>query len=157
MANFQAIAKQFTDYYYQLFDSNRSGLSPLYRDQSMLTWEGTQILGTKSILEKITELPFQKVQHKVTSMDAQPSNSTSGILVFITGLLVVDDSPNPLQFSQTFQLLSEGGNYYVYVQGSARRAGADYLQFTGKTISSASTMANYLITSLSRIPRPSSL
>ncbi len=25
----------------------------------------------------------------------------------------VDDSPNPLQFSQVFQLIPDGGSYYV--------------------------------------------
>ena len=29
--------------------------------------------------------------------------------------LQVDDSPNPLQFSQVFQLIPDGGSYYVYV------------------------------------------
>ena len=27
----------------------------------------------------------------------------------------VDDSPNPLQFSQVFQLIPDGGSYYVCV------------------------------------------
>lgn len=29
--------------------------------------------------------------------------------------LQVDDSPNPLQFSQVFQLIPDGASYYVYV------------------------------------------
>jgi hypothetical protein len=30
----------------------------------------------------------------------------------------VDDGVNPLQFSQVFQLIPEGGSYYVYVYPS---------------------------------------
>jgi hypothetical protein len=30
MTDINAIAQQFTDFYYQAFDSNRSGLGPLY-------------------------------------------------------------------------------------------------------------------------------
>ena len=30
MADINAIAQQFTDFYYQAFDTNRSGLGPLY-------------------------------------------------------------------------------------------------------------------------------
>ncbi|KAH9057532.1 nuclear transport factor 2 [Lactarius vividus] len=104
MADINAIAKQFTEFYYNTFDSNRANLAPLYRDTSMLTFEGTQIQGTSSIIEKLTSLPFAKVLHKVTTLDAQP----------VTGLLVVDDSPNPLQFSQVFQLIPDGGSYYVF-------------------------------------------
>ncbi|RDB24220.1 Nuclear transport factor 2 [Hypsizygus marmoreus] len=115
MADINAIAKQFTDFYYATFDSDRSVLNSLYRPESMLSWEGTPILGNTSITEKLTTLPFAKVQHKVTTLDAQPSSPTvASLLVSVTGLLVVDDSPNPLQFSQVFHLIPDGASYYVY-------------------------------------------
>ncbi|KAF7312198.1 Nuclear transport factor 2 [Mycena indigotica] len=115
MANIDQVAGQFIDFYYQTFDTNRGGLASLYRDSSMLSFEGSQILGTTAIVEKLTSLPFEKVQHKVTTKDAQPSSGTvASLLVSVTGLLVVDDSPNPLQFSQVFHLLPEGGTYYVF-------------------------------------------
>jgi len=114
MADINAVAEQFTTFYYQSFDSNRSSLGPLYRDTSMLTFEGAPIQGVSSIIEKLTSLPFQKVQHKVTTRDAQPSSqSVASLIVNVTGLLVIDDSPNPLQFSQVFHLIPEGGSYYV--------------------------------------------
>ncbi|KAI9454299.1 hypothetical protein BJY52DRAFT_1285103 [Lactarius psammicola] len=114
MADINAIAKQFTDFYYNTFDSNRANLAPLYRDTSMLTFEGTPIQGTSGIIEKLTSLPFTKVVHKVTTLDTQPSSpSVSSLIVSVTGLLLVDDGTNPLQFSQVFQLIPEGGSYYV--------------------------------------------
>jgi hypothetical protein len=115
MTDINAIAKQFVDFYYATFASDRQNLGPLYRVDSMLTFEGTPIQGAPAILEKLTSLPFQKVQHKVTTLDAQPSSTTvAGLLVSVTGLLVVDDSENPLNFSQVFQLLPEGDSYYVF-------------------------------------------
>ncbi|CAL1703464.1 unnamed protein product [Somion occarium] len=115
MADIQAIAKQFTDFYYTTFDTNRQGLQSLYRDHSMMTWEGSPIQGAAAIVEKITSLPFTKVQHKVTTLDAQPSSPTiPSLIVSVTGLLVIDDSENPLQFSQIFQLIPDGSSYYVY-------------------------------------------
>ncbi|KAH8100214.1 nuclear transport factor 2 [Cristinia sonorae] len=115
MGDIQAIAKQFTDFYYSTFDSNRSALQAVYRPTSMLTWEGSPILGATDITEKLVSLPFEKVQHKVTTFDAQPSSPTiASILVSVTGLLLVDDSPNPLQFSQIFHLIPDAGSYYVY-------------------------------------------
>jgi len=114
MADINAIAKQFTDFYYNTFDSNRASLAPLYRDTSMLTFEGTPVQGASGIIEKLTSLPFSKVQHKVTTLDVQPSSPTvPSLIVSVTGLLLVDDSPNPLQFSQVFQLIPDGGSYYV--------------------------------------------
>ncbi|KAI0093801.1 nuclear transport factor 2 [Irpex rosettiformis] len=115
MADINAVAKQFTDFYYTTFDSNRSSLGSLYRPSSMLTFEGTQILGAPAIIEKLTSLPFEKVEHKVTTLDAQPSSVTvASLIVSVTGQLLVDDSTNPLAFSQIFQLIPEGGSYYVF-------------------------------------------
>jgi len=115
MADINTIAKQFTDFYYTTFDNNRGGLQNLYRDSSMMTWEGSQILGAANISEKLTTLPFEKVSHKVVTLDAQPSSPTmASLIVSVTGLLLVDDGTNPLQFSQVFQLIPDAGSYYVF-------------------------------------------
>ncbi|KAL0070578.1 Nuclear transport factor 2 [Marasmius tenuissimus] len=114
MGDINAIAKQFTDFYYSTFDSNRSQLSSLYRDHSMLTWEGNPYQSATNIVEKLTSLPFSKVQHKVLTIDAQPSSpNVASLICSVTGLLLVDDSPNALQFSQIFHLMPDGGSYYV--------------------------------------------
>jgi len=115
MADIHAISKQFTDFYYQTFSADRRNLQALYRPESMLTFEGSQFQGAEAIVEKLVSLPFQKVQHKVTTLDAQPSSTTvSSLLVSVTGLLLVDDSENPLNFSQVFQLLPDGQSFYVF-------------------------------------------
>ncbi|KJA20289.1 hypothetical protein HYPSUDRAFT_142469 [Hypholoma sublateritium FD-334 SS-4] len=115
MADFNAIAKQFTDFYYTTFAQGRPALKALYRDHSMLTFEGAPFQGAASISEKLENLPFTKVQHKITTLDAQPSSpSVASLLVSVTGLLLVDDGENPLNFSQVFHLIPEGGSYYVF-------------------------------------------
>jgi len=115
MSDINLIAKQFIDFYYATFASDRQNLFPLYRHQSMLTFEGTQTKGAEAIVEKLKSLPFQKVQHKVTTFDAQPSSTeVASLLVSVTGLLLVDDSENPLNFSQVFQLQPEGDSFYVF-------------------------------------------
>ncbi|ETW85345.1 hypothetical protein HETIRDRAFT_432146 [Heterobasidion irregulare TC 32-1] len=115
MADINSVAKQFTDFYYTTFDSNRASLQTLYRENSMLSFEGAQTLGAPNISEKLSSLPFERVQHKVTTIDAQPSSPTAAsLIVSVTGLLLVDDSPNPLQFSQIFHLIPDAGSYYVF-------------------------------------------
>jgi len=110
-----AIATQFTTFYYTTFDTDRSGLAPLYRNESMLTFEGAAIQGVSAIIEKLTGLPFTKVEHKVSTCDAQPSSPTMpSILVTVSGQLIVDGSENPLAFTQTFHLMPDGGSYYVF-------------------------------------------
>lgn len=81
----------------------------------MLTFEGSQHQGTAAIIEKLKALPFQAVKHQVDTKDAQPTGPDSlSIVVLVTGKLLVDDSPAPLQFTQTFTLNPDGGSYYVY-------------------------------------------
>ncbi|KAK1139620.1 Nuclear transport factor 2 [Aspergillus melleus] len=114
MADFTAIAQQFVQFYYQTFDSDRQTLAGLYRDQSMLTFETSSTQGVTNIIEKLTTLPFQKVQHQIATFDAQPSNEQGGILVMVTGGLLVDEEQKPMNYSQTFQLLPDGqGSYFV--------------------------------------------
>jgi len=115
MANFQDVAKQFTEFYYNQFDTDRKALAPLYRDNSMLTFESDAIAGATRIVEKLSSLPFEKVKHAVSTLDAQPSGDTGGILILVTGALLVDDEQRPMNYSQTFQLLPDGaGSYFIF-------------------------------------------
>ncbi|KIW60329.1 hypothetical protein PV05_00556 [Exophiala xenobiotica] len=113
MADFHHIAQQFVEFYYKTFDTDRAQLAALYRNNSMLTFEKEPFQGTQSILEKLTNLPFNKVQHRVDTTDAQPSNEQGGILVLVTGALMVDDQQQPMSYVQTFNLLPESGSYFV--------------------------------------------
>ncbi|EEA26792.1 nuclear transport factor NTF-2, putative [Talaromyces marneffei ATCC 18224] len=81
----------------------------------MLTFENDAKLGAQAIIAKLAELPFQKVQHQVATLDAQPSNENGGILVLVTGALLVDEEQKPMNYTQAFQLLPDGqGSYFVY-------------------------------------------
>ncbi|KAJ4263834.1 Nuclear transport factor 2 [Fusarium torreyae] len=113
--NFEDVAKQFIEFYYNTFDSDRKALAALYRPNSMLTFESASVLGTESITEKLASLPFEKVKHQVSTLDAQPSNEQGGIIILITGALLVDEEQRPMNFSQTFQLgRDESGQYFVF-------------------------------------------
>ncbi|RUP47953.1 hypothetical protein BC936DRAFT_145140 [Jimgerdemannia flammicorona] len=109
------IAKAFSAFYYQAFDSNRNQLLSLYRDLSTLSWEGEQFIGANNIVAKLVGLPFQRVVHKVATVDAQPANpSAPTLIVLVTGQLLIDDETNPQHFSETFQLVQEGTNFWIY-------------------------------------------
>lgn len=55
----------------------------------MLTFEANACQGQVQIVEKLQSLPFAKVEHQVATLDAQPSNATGGILVIVSGALLV--------------------------------------------------------------------
>ncbi|KAI9815289.1 MAG: Nuclear transport factor 2 [Pycnora praestabilis] len=112
--DFAEIAQQFVQFYYKTFDEGRPNLAGLYRDNSMLTFEGAAIQGSGGIVEKLVGLPFQKVVHQVSTLDAQPSNESGGIMVIVTGALLVDEEQRPMNYSQVFQLLPADGSYFVF-------------------------------------------
>ncbi|KAF4306596.1 Nuclear transport factor 2 [Botryosphaeria dothidea] len=115
MADFQNIATQFVQFYYKTFDENRGQLASLYRDQSMFTFEANSVQGTGGIVEKLTNLPFQKVVHQVATLDAQPASEDGSILVLVTGALLVDEEQRPMSYTQAFQLRPDGaGSYFVF-------------------------------------------
>ncbi|EXX59491.1 Ntf2p [Rhizophagus irregularis DAOM 197198w] len=107
MADLNTLASQFVQYYYQVFQSDRSNLKPLYRDDSMLTFEGAPFKGVNDIIGKLTQ-----VAHRIATLDAQPSIN-NGIIVMVTGELLIDQETNATRFSQAFQLIPDSGNYWV--------------------------------------------
>mmetsp|Transcript_55614 Transcript_55614/g.161119 ORF Transcript_55614/g.161119 Transcript_55614/m.161119 type:complete len:124 (+) Transcript_55614:99-470(+) len=110
---FQQVGEQFVQHYYQTFDSNRAGLASLYSEASMLTFEGEQFQGAQNITQKLVSLPFQKVRHQVVKCDCHPNPSENGVIIFVTGNLLVDDNQNPLKFAQVFYLKSTpAGGYF---------------------------------------------
>ena len=60
------------------------------------------------------DLPFKQVQHQVSTLDAQPSDRNGGILVIVTGVLLVEEEKRPMSYSQIFQLQPRNNSYYVY-------------------------------------------
>ncbi|KAG5513294.1 hypothetical protein PMAC_001357 [Pneumocystis sp. 'macacae'] len=113
MTDINTLAAQFTDFYYKNFDTDRSQLAPLYRSHSMLTFESSQIQGVDKIIQKLMELPFSKVQHRISTLDVQPSLSGGSVIVMVTGDLLVDEEQNPQRYSQTFHLIPDGNTFYV--------------------------------------------
>ncbi|KAF8867151.1 nuclear transport factor 2 [Acephala macrosclerotiorum] len=114
MANFAEVAKQFTEFYYSQFDTDRKLLAPLYRDNSMLTFESASVAGALGIVEKLSSLPFEKVKHAVSTLDAQPSPN-DGIMILVTGALLVDAEERPMNYTQAFQLLPDGaGSFFIF-------------------------------------------
>ncbi|KAI1287804.1 putative nuclear transport factor 2 [Halotydeus destructor] len=114
-ANYESIGKTFVQQYYALFDGDvtqRANLGSFYSDtNSFLTFEGQQVMGRTAIVEKLTALSFQKIQHIITVIDAQPTIE-GGVLVVVLGQLKTDDD-NPHTFNQTFVLKPLGDSFYV--------------------------------------------
>lgn len=111
--NFQQVGEGFVQQYYQTFDSNRSLLAMAYEGGALLTFEGEQTQGAENIVKKLVSLPFQRVQHQVVKCDCHPVMGQNGVMVFVTGNLLVDDNQNPLKFAQCFYLKQQPTGNFV--------------------------------------------
>ena len=74
----------------------------------MMTFEGSAHQGGSTIVEKLVSLPFQKVKHAVSTQDAQPSGEHGGILVMITGALLVRSHMGRSIQMKTMELILHG-------------------------------------------------
>ncbi|XP_059104166.1 nuclear transport factor 2-like [Peromyscus eremicus] len=86
----EQIGSSFIQHYYQLLDNNRTQLDAIYIDASCLTWDGQQCQGKAAIVEKLSSLPFQKIQHSITAQDRQPTPE-SCIISTVVGQLKADE------------------------------------------------------------------
>ncbi|KAG0163811.1 Nuclear transport factor 2 [Apophysomyces sp. BC1015] len=114
MAEISTIAQQFTYFYNSTFDKNRKCLASLYRDQSMLTFEGQKVSGVRNIVEKLVSLPFAKCTHKVETIDTQPSKTYRSIIICVNGLFLIDGEQHAKVFYQSFLLIPCGDSFYVF-------------------------------------------
>ncbi|KAF2724498.1 nuclear transport factor 2, partial [Polychaeton citri CBS 116435] len=109
------VPEQFVEFYYRTFDTTREQLKDLYQPMSMLTFEGSPVQGTEAIVKKLLDLPFQKIEHQVATLDAQPSGDHGGIFVVVSGALLVEEEKRPMSYTQTFQLMPNGqGSYFIF-------------------------------------------
>lgn len=96
----EMVGRAFVDHYYLLFDSDRASLSSLYQPTSMLSFEGQKIFGVDDISSKLNQLPFDQCKHLISTIDSQPSSTTGGIVVFVSGSLQLPGEEHHLRFSQ---------------------------------------------------------
>jgi len=78
----------------------------------MLTFEGEQFQGVQSVMAKIVGLPFQKVAHKISTLDTQPTTGGAAI-VMVTGELLIEEQEHPQRYSQVFHLVPDGDSFFV--------------------------------------------
>ncbi|KAL8112863.1 hypothetical protein AgCh_020245 [Apium graveolens] len=101
----ETVGKAFVDHYYHLFDNDRPSLSSLYQPMSMLSFEGQRLEGIDNICNKINQLPIGQCRHAISTIDTQPSSFPGGIMVFVSGSLILPGQDHPLRFSQMFHLI----------------------------------------------------
>ncbi|GAM20313.1 hypothetical protein SAMD00019534_034880 [Acytostelium subglobosum LB1] len=114
--NAEAFVKQN---YYNFIDTDRTNLMKLYKDNSLVAWNGTELRGMQMIESLYKEVP--KTSHKVETYDAQytlggPSQSKQivSVLIIVTGKVTFADTATH-NFHQTLVLGKDpvSQNFYL--------------------------------------------
>jgi len=117
--------EKFKDLFFAIFDAQREEVSNLYRDQSILIWNGHRKTGVNEIKTLNKALPSSK--HDIKSTDAQPiffnvesknqQMTTTSILVIVTGDVKWGMDSSVQGFHHTFVLerdpMQKGNFYYI--------------------------------------------
>ncbi|KAI8808336.1 hypothetical protein BJ742DRAFT_772328 [Cladochytrium replicatum] len=101
-------ADNFVKLYYSTFDSNRIQLQQLYRDSSVILWNGNPFQGGTPYMEFCQKLPAS--DHKLSSYDSQPiAMKDKDVLVNVNGA-VRYGTESFRQFCHTFILTPDPEN-----------------------------------------------
>ncbi|KAK3418656.1 hypothetical protein EUGRSUZ_H04570 [Eucalyptus grandis] len=69
--------------YYRTFDANRADLVNLFREESVLDFEGQQIKGKEAILAKLTSI--LECRHDITDFNCLRHRTPGSMLVWVCG------------------------------------------------------------------------
>jgi hypothetical protein len=63
-------------------------------------------------LPSAQSFPFTSIKHNIITLDVQ--GTAAGLIILVTGHLIVDDQETPMYYCQMFHISHDGENYYVH-------------------------------------------
>lgn len=104
---YEVIGESFLQQYFS--NQSKDFLANFYGNDSILSVEKEKFHGQQDIAEKLASI---SAQYKVTFFEFQPSNN--GILIFLSGQMVIGGESNPINFHRIFFLTqAQTGSIYV--------------------------------------------
>ncbi|KAI6692102.1 hypothetical protein NL676_019812 [Syzygium grande] len=107
-------AKRFLENYYGTFGANWADLASLYREESVMIFEGRTLHGKEAILAELTSL--QQCRQQIVNFACHPAHPGSGDLVAtVSGNIWLDGKQDARLFGQV------EGSIHVHVGPNTRR------------------------------------
>ncbi|EFA84729.1 hypothetical protein PPL_01721 [Heterostelium album PN500] len=110
------------DNYYNFLDNDRSKLLRLYKENSMVLWNGTELRGLEKIEGLYRELP--PTVHKVECYDAQyilgTNQQVTSMMITVSGKVTLAGQVTH-QFQQTLVLTKDPVNQNFYLGNDCMR------------------------------------
>ncbi|XP_035876695.1 nuclear transport factor 2-like [Phyllostomus discolor] len=107
----EQVGSSFIQHCYQLFHNDRT--------ESCLTREGQKFQGKAAIVEKLSSLLFQKIQHSITAQDHQPMPDSSTLSTAVSWCRADED---PVMGFHQMLLLKNINDAWVCTSGMFRLA-----------------------------------
>lgn len=111
---FDQVGKGFVGQYYPLYGANRASVAGVYRENSLMTYQGRQLQGVTNIMTFFAEnVTFNAANFQAEDVDCHPTQG-NGVLVVVNGLVAVEGETRPIRFNDTFILATDAaGAWYV--------------------------------------------
>ncbi|XP_030463200.2 nuclear transport factor 2B-like [Syzygium oleosum] len=124
-----AEGQRFLENYYRTFDANRADMANLYREESVMIFDGRKLQGKEAILAELTSL--QQCRHQILTIGCQPTFLGSSDLVgMVSGNIWLDGKQYARLFNEAFMLLpTPEGSFYVS-RGTFVYPGSQVYSFT---------------------------
>lgn len=107
----EEVAKAFISHFYTNMMHDRMKNIPLYRENSYMSYNGSNHQGVASINEKLSNLSFKTIAFQYQDLDIQPVHG-DGLLITVNGKLNMDNE-NTFSFCQIFVLMRDASSYYI--------------------------------------------
>jgi hypothetical protein len=108
---YQKVAREFCQYYHQLFDNNFPNLSQLYSNNPKITYFQNEYTSFDSLMSFIKNQGIFKFHHIGIAHKAQPLTKNS-ILIHISGKISVNNNLDYKNFSETVIIKKDSWNKY---------------------------------------------
>lgn len=110
--NYNAVATEFSKYYYTCLDTKNMEILNLFKSKSMMNFYKEEYKG-EYIISKYKQIFENNIKHNIEQIIAIPDGSRR-INVMITGTICIGDEAGPKQFTQYFHLCWLGdGQYWI--------------------------------------------
>ena len=115
----EMIGEAFTKAYYNTFDKSRQDTAKFYRNDALMTYQNSKVMGKANILQKLNSLHFSQISHKVVYEDYQPDprtvKSPNGMEIYVvcSGVLYIKEDKQQFSFCDFFHLVPEGKSFFI--------------------------------------------
>lgn len=110
--NYKELLREFSLYYYNIFDSNYFLLNNLYFNNTLFTYNGCEFYGFNALINFFSNNDVYFFKHRKLHITGQPLNSTD-MLINVYGTISYNNNNIDEYFTECITLKKINGSYFI--------------------------------------------